>query len=219
MRRFLPIVICLMLVALSGPISAQFLGQMTPASVIGNGVGSGGGYVIVGDHYTSFIGSLRYGMNSYTEGRLRLGLIDPDRGDMGVILGGDVKYQIWDYNKYDSGNVNPFDLAMGFGIEFANPENVSFFSFGGSIIGSIPITLKNKRTIEPYGRINFRIQHVSIDDFMVNGMKVGGGSDTELEVGMNFGAMFSLTDLVDFTVEVQVDDETAILLGVDLFRF
>ncbi len=219
MRRYFPIVIGIILVTFSGPVSAQFLGQMTPASVIGDGVGAGGGYIYVGEDNTSFVGSLKYGLNRYTEGRLRLGLIDSDFGDMGVILGGDLKYQIWNYNKYDTSNVNPFDLALGFGVEFANPENVSFFSVGGSIIGSIPIAMKNKRTIEPYARLNFRIQHFSIDDYNVGTLKVKGGSDTGLEVGANLGAMFSLTDLVDFTIEIQLDDETAILFGIDLMKF
>lgn len=210
------IIVCVLLIA-AASASAQYLGQMSPASVLDNGTGKMGGYAILAEHATGVVGSLRYGFSEYVEGRARLGFIDPEAGDMGLILGGDFKYLLWKYKEAG----NPFDLSLGGFLEYSHlnadlpdHDDSSYDSdvlgVGGSVIGSIPFHLENNHTIEPYARVNLRMQRVSFDR---------GGSDSELKGGVNFGALFSVTQLVDFTAELQIDDEVAFLIGVDFAAF
>ncbi len=194
-----------LIVVLSGSASAQYLGQMCPASVLPTATGKMGGYLIVAEHATAAAGSLRYGFNDYLEGRARLGLIDPEASNMGIIFGADLKYLLWKYNQ--SGN--PIDLSLGGALEYAGYEHGSVLGLGGSIIGSLPFQLENNRSIEPYARLGLRVQKED----------VGDASDSHLKIGLNVGALFSVTPLIDFTVELQADDEMAVMAGVDLVAF
>jgi hypothetical protein len=207
--QFRTIVAASMILLLAGAASAQYLGQMTPASVLETGRGKLGGYVILAEHATGVTGSLRYGLSPFFEGRARLGFLDPEGGDMGVILGGDFKYLLWKYKE----DQNPFDLSLGGFLEYSDNGDLSHFGLGGSVIGSIPFKLKNNSTIEPYARVNLRMQRSSIDT------RLGNHSETELKGGVNLGALFSVTPLVDFTAEIQIDDEWAFLIGVDFLAF
>lgn len=200
------IIIACVLMTAAASASAQYLGQMSPASIIDNGTGKMGGYAIIAEHATGVVGSLRYGFSEYVEGRARLGFIDPEAGDMGLILGGDFKYLLWKYKEAG----NPFDLSLGGFLEYSGLDAFSLLGVGGSVIGSIPFHLENNHTIEPYARVNLRMQRVSFDR---------GGSDSELKGGVNLGALFSVTQLVDFTAELQIDDEVAFLIGVDFAAF
>jgi len=138
---------------------------------------------------------------------------------MSLIFGADFKYQLWGYNKPDY----PFDLALGGFLEYADLDHSSLLGLGGSVIASLPLAMENDRSIEPYGRFNLRMQRVSIDDYTVStgvGTEtVKGGSDSELKLGLNIGAVFSVIKLVDFTAEIQIDDDTAFLLGIDILAF
>jgi len=192
---------------------------MSPASVLNVSTGKTGGYLIVAEDATAVVGSIRYGFSEFVEGRARLGLIDPEGGDMSFILGGDFKYQLWSTRDPK----NPFDLALGGFLEYADLDMSSLLGVGGSVIASYPFVLKNQRTIEPYGRFNLRIQRVSTDDYTVTTgtgtYTQKGASDSKLKLGLNLGALFQVTDLVDFTAEIQLDDQTAFLIGIDLAAF
>ncbi|MCP4568170.1 MAG: hypothetical protein GY841_11385 [FCB group bacterium] len=207
------------LILAAGNVSAQFLGQMSSADVVDLNTGKAGGYVVLADGATAVVGSVRYGFSEYIEGRGRFGFIDPDGGDMSIIFGADFKYQLWGYNQPDY----PFDLALGGFLEYADLSHSSLLGVGGSVIGSLPLAMKNNHSIEPYARFNLRMQRVSVDDFTVTtGLgteTVKGGSDSELKLGLNVGAVFSVIDLVDFTAEIQIDDDTAFLLGIDILAF
>lgn len=207
--QFRTIVAASMIFLLAGTASAQYLGQMSPASVLPEGSGKFGGYVILAEHATGVAGSLRYGFSPFFEGRVRLGFLDPEYGDMGVILGGDFKYLLWKFRE----NQNPFNLSLGGLLEYSDNGDGSLLGLGGSVIGSIPFKLKNNSVIEPYARVNLRMQRASFDT------RVGDDSETELKGGVNFGALFSVTPLVDFTAEFQIDDEWAFLVGVDFIAF
>jgi len=200
--RTLGIFITALLLFLAGDISAQFLGQMSSADALDINAGVAGGYIVFADHATAVAGSVRYGFSDFVEGRGRLGYIDPDHGDGSIILGGDFKYQLWQYKQHD----NPLDMALGGGVEYADFEGGSIVSFTGSVIGSIPFELKNKSVIEPYAQFHMRLQKVS-------------GGDSELKAGVNLGAVFSIVNFTDFTAEVQIDDETAFMIGVDVLLF
>ncbi len=198
-----------LIILLSGAASAQYLGQMSPASILETNTGKFGGYAILAEHATGVVGSLRYGFSEYLEGRARLGIIDPENGDMGVIFGGDFKYQLWKYKE----NQNPIDLSLGGFLEYSSYEGGNLLGLGGSVIGSMPFQLENNRSIEPYARLNLRMQRVSFDSHY------GDYSHTDLKGGLNVGALFSVTPLVDFTAEIQFDDEIAFMVGVDFVAF
>ncbi|MDD4051892.1 MAG: hypothetical protein PHR28_08355 [candidate division Zixibacteria bacterium] len=197
----------ILVVLMAGTASAQFLGQMSPASVLPTNSGKFGAYAILAEHSTGVVGSLRYGFSDYLEGRARLGFIDPESGDMGVIFGGDFKYLLWKYKE----NQNPIDLSLGGFLEYCDNDYSSILGLGGSVIGSIPFHLNNNRTIEPYARLNLRMQRQSFDH--------GADSNTDLKGGVNIGALFLVTPLVDFTAEIQIDDEWAFMVGVDFVAF
>lgn len=212
MRLYKVILIAVLLLA-AGNASAQFLGQMSSADALDKSTGKIGGYLVAADGATAVVGSLRYGFSEYVEGRARLGFIDADNDDMNLILGADFKFQLWGYQQPDY----PFNLALGSVFEFIDFDNGSLLGLGGSVIGSIPIELNTRqstvnakrRTIEPYGRFNLRMERRSVND----------KSDTDLEFGFNLGAVFSVIDLVDFTAEFQFDEDTAFLIGIDILAF
>jgi hypothetical protein len=204
--KFRTVVSTILIVLLAGAASAQYLGQMSPASVMKTGTGKFGGYAILAEHATAVVGSLRYGFSEYLEGRARLGFVDPEGGDLGIIFGGDFKYLLWKYKE----NENPIDLSLGGFLEYADQNHGSLLGLGGSVIGSLPFHLKNGSSIEPYARLNLRMQRASFDI---------GTSHSDLKGGLNVGALFSVTPLVDFTAEFQIDDEWAFLVGVDFAAF
>lgn len=209
MRKLQILVIAGLILILAGSASAQYLGQMAPASCLNRSTGNMGTYLIVAEHAMSVVGQLRYGLGEYVEGRARLGFIDPEGGDVSLILGGDLKYSLWKYKQ----NENPIDLALGAGLEYSDIGPGSYLSVGGSVIGSIPQYLKNGRSLEPYARLNLRLQRYSWDT------PYGDGSDSDFKIGLNVGSVFRVMDLADFTAEVQIDDEMAFMIGIDLVSF
>ena len=62
-------------------------GCLSTAKALGQGKGYLGGGIGLGNNATSFFGSFDYGLSTYTNGRLKLGLYDPDGGDAGFVLG------------------------------------------------------------------------------------------------------------------------------------
>ena len=60
---------------------------------------------------TSFFGTIAYGMGKYTDGRLKLALVD-DEGTDGVHLGlgGDMTWQFW---SVDQSGRYPIDMGIG----------------------------------------------------------------------------------------------------------
>lgn len=205
--RYAKILILVLLIACAGQVSAQFLGQMTSARSLDMGKGVFGAYAVFSEDATAVVGSIRYGLANAFEGRVRLGYIDPDRGDGSIIFGADLKYQLWDYKQSD----NPFDMGLGGGIEFADFEYGNILSFNGVVVGSMPFTLENGSVLEPYGQFHLRLQRVS-NDFTDN-------SESDLKAGVCLGLVFSVARFTDFTTEVQLDDETAFYIGVDFLMF
>jgi hypothetical protein len=205
--RYAKITIVLLLIFSFSQVSAQFLGQMSSARVLDMGKGVAGAYLALPEDAMAVVGSLRYGLANYMEGRLRLGYFDPDHGDGSLIFGADLKYQLWKYKE----NNNPFDMALGGGIEFTDFEGGNVLSFNGAVLGSVPFVLENASVIEPYGQFHIRLQRVSNDR--------SDDSESDLKAGVNLGLIFSIARFTDFTAEVQIDDEIAFFIGVDFLMF
>ncbi len=215
MKKYCISIALLLTLVISAPVSAQFLGQMAPASVVETGHSNFGTYLMVGENSLGVAGQLRYGLSDFIEGRARLGFIDPEGGDMNFILGADLKYLIMPYDSVNS----KFDLALGGGFEYTDFGYASYLGLQGSVIGSMPMTLKNNRSIEPYARLGLRMQRVSLDKVTTYAGTTDGGSDTKLKIGLNVGAEFRVIDLTDFTAELQIDDEVGFFFGITIAEF
>jgi len=209
--------VAIILLISSAGASAQFLGQMSPASILKSGTGKFGGYFVTADDALAIVGSVRYGFGDIMEGRFRLGLIDQDGPgtDPHIILGADGKYLLWRYKGtagFSGGFNNPIDLSLGFMGEYAVLESVRILGVGGSVIGSWPYTFSNRSTIEPYARLSIRYENTEVRH-KFSGHDNGDGDD--FEVGLNLGALFSVTPVVDLTAEFQLDEQMAFLVGAD----
>jgi hypothetical protein len=207
-------------------VSAQFLGQMSPASILAPNTAKVGGYFVTAEDAFALVGSFRYGFGPYTEGRFRLGFIDQEgpHTDPHIIMGVDAKFQLWQFSEGTTGEAsggyrNPIDLSVGATMEYATLQWYDVLGIGGSVIASRPFYFQNRTSIEPYGRINLRYQRNHADAYYFEDHRYDGYSDSDFEIGLNIGALFSVTPLVDFTAEFQIDDQTAFMLGIDIAAF
>jgi len=183
-------------------------GTLTTAKALGQGKGTFGFGVGLADN-TSFVGTFAYGLSQYSDGRLKLGFIDPDGGDAEITLGADYKWQFWNVGP-DSRN--PFDFAVGMFMEYVGYDPLSVFQFGGNLIGSYPVALKRGGTLTPYARFNARVEWLSWDrdpDFP------GDDSESNLQVGFSGGVQWQMTPTVAFYTEFQIDGNDGVFLGID----
>ena len=178
-------------------------GCLTTAKALGQGKGYLSGGIGLGDNATSFFGSFDYGLSNYTNGRLRLGLYDPDVGDAGIVFGGDFRYQMLSLEENPD---HPFDLAPGGFLEYIDFEGGSVFEIGAMAIGSYPFVTSSGKILAPYARFNLRLEHYSYDGF---------DSESELKFGLNGGVCFEVSELVKLYGEFQLDGNDGIFFGVD----
>ena len=184
-------------------------GALTTASAMGQGKGTFGFGVGIAER-TSFVGTFAFGLSQYSDGRLKLGLTDPDFGDAKLTFGADYKWQFWNVG---AGNNSPFDGALGMLLEYSSFDDFSALQFGGQFIGSYPIKLSRGGTISPYGRFNARVEWLSWD---VPVGYDGDDSESNLEVGLNGGVQWQMTPTVGSYIEFQVDGNDGIFFGIDL---
>jgi len=183
-------------------------GTLTTARAMGQGTGTFGFGVGIADR-TSFVGTFAYGLSEYSEGRLKLGLADPDYSDTKLTLGADYKWQFWNYGPNTK---HPFDFAVGLFLEYVDFDPYSALQLGGQLIGSYPVQLKNGGTLSPYGRFNARLEWLSRD---LPPTAAGDDSESNLEVGLNGGVQWQMTSTVGLYAEFQLDGNDGIFLGID----
>jgi len=203
----IPLVLIASSACADGSFGSAF-GTLTTARALGQGNGTFGFGVGLAD-YTSFVGTLGYGLSEYSDGRLKLGFIDPDGGDAEITLGADYKWQFWSV----AGNSrHPFDFAVGMFMEYVAYEPISVFQLGGQLIGSYPVALKRGGTLTPYARFNARVEALSRDS---QPSDPADDSESNLEVGLNGGVQWQMTSTVASYVEFQIDGNDGIFLGID----
>ena len=206
-KKFMLVILLVMLMGSS--VSAQFLGQMASARTKGPGSGELGTYLVLGDNITCVVGSVRFGLAPSMELRGRMGYLDPDPGDGSILVGGDFKYQVWDFERS-----LPCDLSFGAGLAYVDFDGYSVFGLGGTVTASMPFEAAKTASFEPYTAFNIRYQK---EDF-----EAGPGndnSDSSLEVALSLGCVFSLPRITDFTAEILIDDDTAFLVGFTFLKF
>jgi len=175
-------------------------GSFATASSRGIGAGSftlGAG---IADQ-NSFLGMFNYGLSRFTEGTVKLALVDFNNkfnDNLEFAIGADFRYQ---FMVVDDVSKSPFDMAVGAFFELVNP-GTSVLQLGGQLIGSYPIKLSTGKILTPYGRFNVRVE------------KAGGNSD--LNFGLNTGVSWGLSSTIRLFGEFQFDGNDGIFLGVDL---
>ncbi len=177
-------------------------GNLATAKSLGQGKGAFGIGVGIADA-TSVVGWFNYGLSDYIDGRLKLGLVDADVGDTEITFGADFKYQFWSVN---GALANPLDMAVGGFLEYVDYGPLSTLQVGGQLIGSYPFRLQNGTILSPYGRFNVRLEDWT---------RERGGSDSELEFGLNGGAAWQVTSTINLYGEFQIDGNDGIFLGID----
>lgn len=200
---------------------AQFFGQVSTARTLVRGANDAGGYIGIFDGFTTLFGQYRRGLSTNMDFGLQAGLIDPDaRGaDAGLILGGDVKWNVM------SAGYDPFDLALGARGSFYDISSVSVFSLGGAVIISRDYAIEGGGILAPYGSVNIRLEHASYDE--VESLNAPGLSaarfnghgidddDTNLEIGGTAGVKWELSDFVDALGEIVLDEDWGLVLGLN----
>jgi hypothetical protein len=213
MKRTL-IILCAVLCLTASSVWARdavgsFFGTLSTAQAMGQGRGNLGAGIGLGDNATSFVGTFAYGLSTYTDGRLKLGLVDPDGGDTEFTFGADFKWQFWSYGP---NTTHPFDFAVGGFFEYADIGGQSVFQVGGQLLGSYPIVLKSGGTLAPYGRFNARLESISRD--LLPG-DPRDDSDSNLQVGLNAGLQWIMTPTVALFGEFQFDGNDGVFFGID----
>lgn len=157
------------------------------AGMAGLGVGMGMG----SGHRNSFVGSLNYGLFEYTEATLKIGLADADKVRLAV--GADFKYQLLDAGT----ELNDFmDFSVGAFSEYVKDA----WQVGFQALGSRPFQLSGMQVLAPYGRFNVRIEHFN--------------KTSHIEFGANAGVRWGITRNISAFLELQVDSNEAIFLGL-----
>ena len=190
-----------------GSVGSAF-GTLTTARALGQGNGTFGFGVGMADN-TSFVGSFNYGLSEYSDGRLKLGFVDPGAGDAEITFGADYKWQFWNVGPNSK---HPFDFAVGMFVEYVGYDRLSAFQFGGQLIGSYPVALKRGGTLTPYARFNARVESISWDEPR---QASGDDSESNLEVGLNGGVQWQMTPTVALYTEFQIDGNDGIFIGID----
>jgi hypothetical protein len=206
---------CLVLLSASAfaESAGSAFGLLTTADALGQGKANIAGTIGIADA-TSFAGTLRYGLSRYTDGRIKIGLVDPGNGaDTKITFGADFMWQVWDFipsasvgPNSGSSSTQPFDMAVGGAIEYVSYDFVSVLQIGGNVIGSYPVVLSNNSILKPYGRIGLRME--SIDPEF-------GDSDSNLEFGLNAGVAWQATANTTLYGEFQLDGNDGLFLGID----
>ena len=132
----------------------------------------------------------------------KLGLIDYDPGNQtGFLVGLDYKYQIMEVRIED-----PVDMSLGGMMDLSIFEHFKVFSFGGFVVGSHPLVMRSGRRIIPYGRLILRFDRTNPD---------GGSSNTDFNIGLNAGGKLEVSGSTSVFLELQLDEQTALYLGVN----
>jgi len=206
MRRFkIARLLVLGLLLLVPPAQAQFLGQLSTARTLPVGKYDLGGYFGVYEDAFAFFGQFRGGAADHLDLGMKLGVINYDPpgkngSNTGVILGGDLKYQLLDAKLKD-----PFDLSIGAGFEFFSVKDYDSFSFGANFCGSKDFPLSKGRVITPYGRLNLRGERAP-DEV--------GRKETDFQAGLNPGVSLRVTTDLQILGEFQFDDNFGFIGGL-----
>jgi hypothetical protein len=200
-----------------------FFGAMATAQATGKGQTTVGGTLGLAD-VTTYVGSLGYGFSEKMDGRLRVGAGDDSGFDTAFVLGGDLRWQLWDADAMSTGKAKPMDLALGGFMEWSKwsiedafttaSADMKIFEAGIQLTGSRTYHMSNGSTLTPYGRFNIRHENLNrtYDDESFGSLSV---SDSQVAVGVNGGVAWGVTDQIMLMGELQLDGNDGLFLGID----
>ncbi|MEW6049651.1 MAG: hypothetical protein AB1644_01105 [Candidatus Zixiibacteriota bacterium] len=171
-------------------------GALTTAQSLGQGKANIGAGVGIADA-TSVFGQLSYGLSKYTDGRLKLGLVDDYNTELA--FGADFK---WQFLSTTGDSRRPMDMALGGFFEFTEFGGQTLFQFGGQFFGSRSFRMSNGSALTPYGRFNARLE--SIED-----------ADTKIRFGLNGGCAWAVSTTINLYGEFQLDGNDGVFFGID----
>jgi hypothetical protein len=188
----------------AGTAAGSNFGCLTTAQTQGMGKASLIPALGLADNATSVVGILSYGLSEFTDGRVKLALVDAKGpSDLKVAFGADFKWQFWNMKGVTA---PPFDMAFGGLFEYIDYGASSLLQLGGMVIGSYPVEMANGNTLTPYGRFNLRVERLSMDKF---------GSDSDLEFGLNGGVAWAISNTMKLYGEFQLDGNDGVFFGLD----
>jgi hypothetical protein len=175
-------------------------GSFATANTNGAGASKILGGVGLADANTVF-GILSYGLSAHTDGRIKFGIIDDDADNTEIMFGADFIYNLISTEELNNG---PFDMGIGGFFEYFEFNGLTVWQFGGQFIGSYPLILSNESRLVPYGRVDVRVESVSVNS----------NSDSNIEIGFNAGVEWEATKDINLFGEFQFDGNDGLYLGI-----
>jgi hypothetical protein len=98
--------------------------------------------------------------------------------------------------------------------EYVSGDFISVLQLGGFALGSYPFVLSNGSTLSPYGRLNLRMENLSVD--WPGGTPPGlDDSESNLEFGLHAGVAWKFGSTATAYGEFQLDGNDGLFLGLD----
>ena len=192
---------------------AILFGQISSAQSLESGSIDAGAFVSVFEHATVLFGQYRQGLWRNGDFGIQAGFVDPEGGDVGLALGGDLKFWVMSVEKN-----TPFDLAIQPRVGYFGMDNVSVFTLGASAVISRDYGL-SQGSLTPYGAINMRVEHFSFDNAVVpvtlSAKASSGGDDSNFEIGAIAGLKWDVSKSFDILGEVVLDDDIGLTVGLN----
>ena len=175
----------------------QMTGQLGGAGTISKNTSQGLVNVGIYDQAIGLLGHYRYGIGGYTDATGKIGFLDfSDGNESGMILGGDVRYQVMEVRIND-----PIDLSVGglFETMVFLPHNS--FTMGAFVSGSHPLRLNSGKHLSPYGRLSFGMTWVN--------------SKGDFDLGFNAGTSLEINNNTSVAAEFKFHDPFGFFIGMN----
>jgi hypothetical protein len=179
-----------------------FLGQLSTAEAVPPGAIDLGAYVGFYDDANAVFGQFRIGAMPHGEWEIKAGVLDTEGGsDPHVMIGTAFKYHFYDRQEYSSPDMAVNAIVEYYGLD----DSGSSWIFGTGFIASYPFRLSNNSDLTPYGRLSFRVERLSVDDYR----------DSDFDIGLNLGAQYAPARRFQIYTELQIDDQYGIIGGIN----
>jgi hypothetical protein len=200
-----------------------FFGAMATAQATGKGQTTLNGTLGIAD-VTTYVGSLGYGFSETMDGRIRVGAGEESGFNTAFVIGGDLRWQLWDMDQMTAAKPKPFDLALGGFMEwskwniddqfFTGSASMKVLEIGIGVTGSRTYRMSSGSTLTPYGRLNLRHENAT---FTYEDTQFGStsASDSQVALGANAGVAWGVSDRFVLMGELQIDGNDGLFLGVD----
>lgn len=201
--------------ALAAPTAshAAIFGQVSTAYTLDKGAMDMGGFVSAFEGSALVFGQYRRGIVSNIDFGVQGGFVDPEAGDIGLAIGGDVKFLIM-----KTGADTPFDLALDPRFSYMNFDALTITSFGGSVVISRDYAV-SQGSLAPYGALNMRLENADIDEGELGEplsvVAANGDSDTDFEISGIAGVRWDVSELLDILGEVVFDRDIGFTIGLN----